>query len=99
MTHTQQMFRKLLAQFYILHTCTHASKEARLQTISSYVRTVTLQIVQLHAESNLKSTVHDHKTLIQWNLDYPNTDYPNSRLSEHQIDCSIRYFVKKCMLH
>ena len=32
---------------------------------------------------------------IQWNLDYPNTDYPNSRLSEHQIDCSIRVFCQK----
>ena len=27
---------------------------------------------------------------IQWNL-----DYPNSRLSEHQIDCSIRAFCQK----
>ena len=46
----------------LVFSCT--SIGPRLQLISSYVQAITLQIVQLHAESNLKSTVHNHKTLI-----------------------------------
>ena len=32
--------------------------------------------------------------LVQWNIDYPNTNYTNGWISECQIDCSIRVFCQ-----
>ena len=41
-----------------------------------------------------RNTLNHLPSAVQWNVDYPNTNYPNVWLSECQIDCPTRAFCQ-----